>query len=104
MKGERTTPTTTTRMKTSSRRTVVIVVALLAATIVTVGGIAIPIVKPAYAQLDISREQVVGEIPDSDDIKEKAREIISQSVPRLPEQATALFGPRSPPALADYTQ
>jgi hypothetical protein len=95
-----------TPKKTSSRR-IVIALLLAATTIVTVGMAVLPAstVKPAYAQLDdISREQVVGEIPDSDDIKEKAREIISQSVPRLPEQATALFGARGPPALADYVE
>ena len=89
--------------KTSSRRVVVVIALLAATTIVTVVGMAIPIVKPAYAQLDISREQIVGEIeiPDSDDIKEKVGEITSsQSVPRLAEQATALFGARSPPAFA----
>jgi hypothetical protein len=108
MKGERTTPTTTTRMKTSSRRTVVVVALLAAATtIVTVVGMALPIVvKPAYAQLDdISGEQItVGEeieIPDSDAIREKAREIIaSQSVPTLPELGTLLPLFRPPPALA----
>jgi hypothetical protein len=86
-------------LKTSSRR---IVITLLAATMITV-GIAIPIVKPAYAQLDINERVGEIEIPDSDDIKEKAREIIaSQPVPTLPELGTALgLGPRSPPALAD---
>jgi hypothetical protein len=84
----------------------VVVATLLAAstTVVTV-GIAIPIVvKPAYAELlDISREQIVGEIeiPESDDIREKVGEITtSQFLPTLPEQATLLFGPRGPPALA----
>jgi hypothetical protein len=95
--------------KTSSRR-VVIVLLLAATTIVTVVGMAIPIVvKPAYAQLDdISGEQIVGEeieIPDSDDIKEKAGEITSsQPVPRLAEQASATPRVWIPPALADYTQ
>jgi hypothetical protein len=90
---------------TSNSRRIAVIALLLAATttIVTV-SIAIPIVKPVYAEsLDISGEQIVGgeeEIPDSDDIREKAREIISQSVPRLPEQATALFGFRPPPAFA----
>jgi hypothetical protein len=104
MKGERTTPTIT-RMKTSSSRTMVVVVfALLAATtIITVVGTAIPIVKPAYAQLDIS-EQIIGEIeiPESDDIRQKVGEITtSQFLPTLPEQATALIHFRPPPALAD---
>jgi hypothetical protein len=92
---------------TSSNRRIV-VIALLAATVVTVTMAVVPassiVVKPAYAQLDdISREQIVGEIevPDSDDIKEKAREIIaSQPVPTLPELGTALGLPRSPPAYA----
>jgi hypothetical protein len=98
----------TPKTSNSSRRVVVVVIVALliaATTIVTVVGMAIPIVvKPAYAQLDdISREQIVGEIeiPDSDDIKEKAREIIaSQAVPTLPELGTALIGARGPPVLA----
>jgi hypothetical protein len=102
MKGERTTPTTT-RMKTSSSTSVIVVIALLLAvtTIVTVVGMAIPIVvKPAYAQLDDISEQI-GEIPDSDAIRERAEEIISsQPVPRLPELGTILAGPRIPPAFA----
>jgi hypothetical protein len=96
MKGEQTIPTT--RMKTSSR-TMVVIVALLAATIVTV-GMAIPIVKPAYAQLDDISEQIGGEITSQSDIREKVEEITSQSLPTLSEQATALFGFRGPPALA----
>jgi hypothetical protein len=87
--------------KTSSTR--VVVIALLAATMVTVVGMAIPIVvKPAYAQLDIG-DQIVGEIevPDSDAIREKVEEITSQSVPRLAELGTLLPNPRSPPAFAD---
>jgi hypothetical protein len=104
MKGERTTPTTT-RMKTSSSRRIVIVIALLA-TIVTVGIAVVPassIVKPAYAQLDIS-EQIVGEeieIPDSDAIREKVGELTSQNVPRLAELGSLLVNPRPPPAFAD---
>jgi hypothetical protein len=93
--------------KTSSnRRVVVVIVALLAATtIVTVVGMAIPIVvKPAYAQLDdISGEQIVGEIeiPDSDAISEQVEELTSsQSVPRLAELGSALIHPRAPPAFA----
>jgi hypothetical protein len=65
---------------------------------------AIPIVKAAYAQLDDISDQIIGEIeiPDSDDIREKVGEITSsQSLPRLAEQATALFGARPPPAFAD---
>jgi hypothetical protein len=87
--------------KTGSNRRVVIVIALLAATIVTV-GMAIPIVvKPAYAQLDDISEQI-GEIPDSDAIREKVEEITSsQSVPTLPELGSAIvLGGRSPPAFA----
>jgi hypothetical protein len=99
-------------LKTSSRRVVVIVALLAVTTIVTVVGmtaVVVPassIVKPAYAQLDdISGEQItVGEeieIPDSDAIREKAREIIaSQSVPTLPELGTLLPLFRPPPALA----
>jgi hypothetical protein len=88
--------------KTSSRRVVVVIALLAATTIVTVVGMAIPIVKPAYAQLDISREQIVGEIeiPESDDIREKVEETASQSVPRLAELGSLLFNPRPPPALA----
>jgi hypothetical protein len=89
-----------------SRRVVVVIVALLiaATTIVTVVGTAIPIVvKPAYAQLDdISREQIVGEIPELDDISEQVEEIIaSQPVPRPAELGTLLGALRSPPAFAD---
>jgi hypothetical protein len=97
----------TPRTGSNSRRIVVIVALLAASTIVTVVGMAIPIVvKPAYAQLDdISGEQIVGEeieIPDSDAIREKVEEITSsQPVPRLAELGTALIGPRSPPAYAD---
>jgi hypothetical protein len=95
-----------TPKKTSSTR--VVVIALLAATIiVTVVGMAIPIVvNPAYAQLDddISGEQIVVgeiEIPDSDAIRENVEEITSQSLPRPAELGTILIGPRSPPAFAD---
>jgi len=87
---------------TSSTRVVVIALFLAATTtIVTVVGMAIPIVvKPAYAQLDDISEQI-GEIPESDDIREKAREIIaSQPVPTLPEQGTLLPLFRPPPAFA----
>jgi hypothetical protein len=90
---------------TSSRR--IVVIALVAATtVLTVVGKAIPIVKPAYAQLDdTSREQIGGgeiEIPDSDAIRENVEEITSsQPVPRLAELGTLLLGPRIPPALAD---
>jgi hypothetical protein len=90
-------------LKTSSNGRRIVVIAFLAATVVTVTMAVIPasIVKPAYAQLDDISNQI-GEIPDSDDIKEKAREIIaSQPVPTLPELGTALIGPRSPPAYAD---
>jgi hypothetical protein len=81
------------------------ILAAFATIVVTVVGIAIPIVvKPAYAQLDdISGEQIVGEIeiPDSDAIRERVEEITSsQSLPTLPEQATALPNFRSRPALA----
>jgi hypothetical protein len=91
--------------KTSSNSRRVVVIALLAATtIVTVGmAVVVPasIVKPAYAELDIS-EQIIGEeIPESDAIREKVGEITSQFLPTLPEQATLLFVPRPPPALAD---
>jgi hypothetical protein len=92
-------------LKTSSNRRRIVVIALLAATtIVTVVGMTIPTVKPAYAQLDdISGEQIVGEIevPDSDDIREKVGEITSsQNVPRLAELGTLLLPFRGPPALA----
>jgi hypothetical protein len=89
--------------KTSSRRVVVVIALLLAVTIVTVVGIAIPIVKPAYAEsLDIS-EQIIGEeIPELDDISEQVEEITSsQPVPRLAELGIALGLPRGPPAFAD---
>jgi hypothetical protein len=84
-------------LKTSSNRRIVI--ALLAATIVTL-GMAIPIVvKPVYAQLDdISREQIVGEIPDSDAIRENVEELTSQSVPRLPELGISV--PLPPPSIS----
>jgi hypothetical protein len=89
-----------TAKTSSSRRVVVVIVALLAATTIATVGMAIPIVKPAYAQLDDISNQI-GEIPDSDDIKEKAREIIaSQPVPTLPELGTILGPVRSPPAFA----
>jgi hypothetical protein len=74
--------------KTSSSNRRVVVIALLAATIVTAGmAVVVPasIVKPAYAELDIS---------------EKVGEIVSQSVPRLPQEASALISFRLPPALA----
>jgi hypothetical protein len=85
--------------KTSSNRRIVI--ALVAATtIVTVVGMAIPIVKPAYAQLDINEQ--IGEIPELDDIREKVGEITSsQPVPRLAELGTATPRLWIPPALAD---
>jgi len=82
------------------------ILAAFATIVVTVVGMAIPIVKPAYAQLDdiISGEQIVvgeEEIPELDDIREKVEELTSsQSVPRLPEQATGLFNLRPPPAFA----
>jgi hypothetical protein len=83
------------------------ILAAFATIVVTVVGIAIPIVvKPAYAQLDdISGEQIVGEIeieiPELDDISEQVEEITSsQSLPRLAELGTILAGPRIPPALA----
>jgi hypothetical protein len=87
-------------MKTPKTSTRVVVIALLlaATTIVTVVGMAIPIVvKPAYAQLDIG-DQIGEEIPESDAIRKKVEEITSQSLPTLPEQAslTPLFRP--PPA------
>jgi hypothetical protein len=85
--------------KTSSSRRIVIAL-LLATTIVTV-GIAIPIVKPAYAQLDDISEIGEIEIPDSDAIREKVEEITSQSVPRLAELGSALIIHRPPPAFAD---
>jgi hypothetical protein len=94
--------------KTSRKRRVIVIAALLTAatTIVTVGmAVVVPassIVKPVYAELDIS-EQIGGEeeIPELDDISEKVGEITtSQSLPTLPEQAslTPIF--RSPPAFA----
>jgi len=85
--------------KTGSGRRRIVVIALLAATIVTV-GMAIPIVKPAYAQLDDITEQL-GEITSQSDIREKVEEITSsQPVPRLAELGTILGPTRSPPALA----
>jgi hypothetical protein len=81
------------------------ILAAFATIVVTVVGIAIPIVvKPAYAQLDdISGEQIVGEeeIPELDDIREKVEQLTSQSVPRLAEQASLTPLLRSPPACAD---
>jgi hypothetical protein len=88
----------------SSERRAVVIIALLAATTIVTVSIAIPIVKPAYAQLDDINEQVAGEeIPELDDIREKVEEEItsSQSLPRLAELGIALFGARGPPAFAD---
>jgi hypothetical protein len=62
---------------------------------------AIPIVKPAYAQLDDISEIGEIEIPDSDDIREKVKEVTNQSAPRLAELASLLPAGRSPPAFAD---
>jgi hypothetical protein len=77
-----------------------VVVALVAVTTIVTIGMAIPIVKPAYAQLDDISEIGEIEIPDSDAIREKVEEVTSQSVPRLAEQASALGLVRPPPALA----
>jgi hypothetical protein len=94
-------------MNYSSQKTSVAMTAIVVALGTVVGSTAVNaflMITPAYAELDdISREQIVGEIeiPDSDDIKEKAREIIaSQPVPTLPELGTALIGARGPPVLA----